>query len=1320
MKDYFIGLDIGTDSVGWAVTDNAYNVLKFKGNAMWGIRLIEESQTAQERRLFRGSRRRVQRDKFRLSCLEEIFNEEISKLDPSFFHRIKESNLWLEDKSEICRYSLFNDKDFNDKDYHKKYPTIYHLRRELIDNKEAHDIRLVYLAIAHIIKKRGHFLFDSASLGDNDTPDFSQVWAQLSAYLLNEFEIQLDCRDTVNVQNILKDKSLSVTAKKEKLAEEFSISKKDVVQYTVLSLLSGATADTSSLFGDEQLKSSEAAKITFRSGYDEKADIYESVLGERFELIERLKAVYDWAVLADVLGDSKYLSYAKCDVYDKHRSDLELLKRYVKKYVPAKYNLIFNENKSGTNNYLAYSGHCTKGSAEKRCSQADFLDFLRKQLPKTAEEGFEKMYEEIALGIFLPKAVSKDNSVIPMQINKAELTAILKNASSYLQFLNFADESGKTAAEKIADIFAFRIPYYVGPLNSHSDKAWIVRKNEKIYPWNFSEIVDVDKSAERFIENLTSKCTYLKREDVLPKNSLLYTKFTVLNELNNLRVNGEKLSVEHKQKIYTELFMKYNKVTEKRVKGFISSLTGMDIKTIELSGVDGDFKSNLKVFRELESFDLTDEQKEEIISAVTVFGEDKKLLRKRLKGFLSGVLGDADINRLCKLKYTGWGRLSRKFLSELTAVCSETGELDSIIGFMWNTNENLMQLLSSDYGFTKAIEEENGKSEFKGLREEVEELYVSPKVKRPIWQTMKIVEEIVKIMGHAPAKIFVEVARGEEEKKRTVSRKKKLEDCYKTCKKDNLELFESLAKWEETDFRRDALYLYYTQMGRCMYTGKVIPLEDIFNKNLYDIDHIYPRSLIKDDSLDNRVLVTKISNEEKTNIYPIKADIRNKQADFWRMLLDKDLITKKKYERLIRNTALTDEELSAFVNRQLVETRQSTKAVAQLLDKRYSSDIIYVKAGLVSEFRDKFDFVKSRDVNDLHHAKDAYLNIVAGNVYDVRCTRNKANFIKGLQSGIYSLNRMYDYDIDNAWSVTGENKSIDIVRKTLSKNNIRFTRYSSKQKGKLFDQNLMKKGGGQVPVKQNSPLSDIQKYGGYNRATSTYFAVVSFTDKKGSTVKAFVPVNLHDEREYLSEPVSYITRELLKLESDARDVHIIVPCVKYNSLISVDGFRMHISSKSSGGRILVCKPAVQLILDADAESYIKKISNYLKKCTELRKEKEITVFDGITEEKNIEIYDSLADKVSFGIFKVKFSNLGRILVTKRDMFIALTASEQCKVIMQLLAILHADVRTGDLELLGEAKKSGATTIGNKIPSDRTFKLIHQSITGLFEKETVLN
>ena len=65
--DYYLGLDMGTDSVGWAVTDMDYRVPKFKGNAMWGVRLFDESNTAEERRLFRISRRRTQRRRERLA-----------------------------------------------------------------------------------------------------------------------------------------------------------------------------------------------------------------------------------------------------------------------------------------------------------------------------------------------------------------------------------------------------------------------------------------------------------------------------------------------------------------------------------------------------------------------------------------------------------------------------------------------------------------------------------------------------------------------------------------------------------------------------------------------------------------------------------------------------------------------------------------------------------------------------------------------------------------------------------------------------------------------------------------------------------------------------------------------------------------------------------------------------------------------------------------------------------------------------------------------------------------------------------------------------
>ena len=54
---YYIGLDVGTNSVGWAVSDPEYNVLRFKGNSMWGARLFEEANPAADRRAARIARR---------------------------------------------------------------------------------------------------------------------------------------------------------------------------------------------------------------------------------------------------------------------------------------------------------------------------------------------------------------------------------------------------------------------------------------------------------------------------------------------------------------------------------------------------------------------------------------------------------------------------------------------------------------------------------------------------------------------------------------------------------------------------------------------------------------------------------------------------------------------------------------------------------------------------------------------------------------------------------------------------------------------------------------------------------------------------------------------------------------------------------------------------------------------------------------------------------------------------------------------------------------------------------------------------------------
>ena len=90
-KEYFIGLDIGTNSIGWAVTDTNYNILKKNGKFLYGVRLFDEAQTAIERRVNRNNRRRLKRRNERLKFLKNSFEKYILEKDPLFFERLEDS-----------------------------------------------------------------------------------------------------------------------------------------------------------------------------------------------------------------------------------------------------------------------------------------------------------------------------------------------------------------------------------------------------------------------------------------------------------------------------------------------------------------------------------------------------------------------------------------------------------------------------------------------------------------------------------------------------------------------------------------------------------------------------------------------------------------------------------------------------------------------------------------------------------------------------------------------------------------------------------------------------------------------------------------------------------------------------------------------------------------------------------------------------------------------------------------------------------------------------------------------------------------------------
>lgn len=97
----------------------------------------------------------------------------------------------------------------------------------------------------------------------------------------------------------------------------------------------------------------------------------------------------------------------------------------------------------------------------------------------------------------------------------------MENAAKYLSFL-IQKEDSISNTEKIISIFKFKIPYYVGPLNKHSEFAWIDRKSGKILPWNYENMIDDDASEEAFIKKMTNQCYISSRRISIAK------RFTVL------------------------------------------------------------------------------------------------------------------------------------------------------------------------------------------------------------------------------------------------------------------------------------------------------------------------------------------------------------------------------------------------------------------------------------------------------------------------------------------------------------------------------------------------------------------------------------------------------------------------------------------------------------------------------------------------------------------------------------------------------------------------------------------------------------------------
>ena len=691
-QDYYLGLDIGTDSVGYAATAPDYRLLKYRGEPMWGVMTFEEGHNAAERRSFRTARRRLERRKQRLALLQELFAEEIGKIDPEFFLRQRESMLFPDDRTHGVE--IFRGGKLTDKEYHQKYPTIHHLIFELMSDPQEHDVRLLYLACSWLVSHRGHFLFDIDPKNTEKLLDFSEHYFNLFRFL-DSRELPHPWADTVDSSLIsgIMQMQTGVSGKKAAFKERVyggkSIPKgTEEDWYTpdhVITLLSGGKVKLSQVFPGTETEES----VCLLSDDDVFAQAVAALDEDQLEFLTHLRKISDCSRLASTMtaGDGKQfscISQAKIAVFEQHKSDLEYLKNFLRTYHPEKYAEVFQRVKE--DNYVTYSRHLSSVKKKYRpakfkwSNKEKFSDYLKKivkdtPVSDTDRPAYEDMLSRLDRRAFLPKQRDSDNRIVPQQLYRAELDQILSTAQRYLPMLSQQDADGLTAKEKIQAIFSFRIPYYVGPLNQQSANAWFVRKAEgRILPWNMEKMVDLDASEEAFIKKMTNACTYLPGEEVLPEKSLLYGRFTVLNELNNLKVDGHPISVEAKQLLFTEVFCQEKRVTPKKIR---ACLVGHGIigKSAEITGIDVTIKSSLSahlIFRNLlETKTLSDAQVEEIIHHCA-YSEDKGRLLRWLRENYQ--LSEADCQYIARQNLKGFGRLSRRLLTGLRGSCVEGGE----------------------------------------------------------------------------------------------------------------------------------------------------------------------------------------------------------------------------------------------------------------------------------------------------------------------------------------------------------------------------------------------------------------------------------------------------------------------------------------------------------------------------------------------------------------------------------------------------------------------------------------------------------------------
>ena len=1199
--------------------------------------------------------------------------------------------------------------------------------------------------------------------------------------------------DELSVAKILADERSSRSQKAKDIQALVKVDTADTAANKKLakalsSAVVGLQCEFKDVFGDFEC---EATKLALSD--DEKLEALQAACPDDcVELLESVCGVYSAYVLQGLLSyaEGQTISVNMIKKYKCYANDLDRLKTLVREYAPGSYESFFrgatyhdsnsddplrDYDASKAQGYTAYDLH--------KLSYDDFAKSVKKLFAGTGAETDERyiaMMDAFDKQRFLRRLKTSDNGAIYYQLHLEELQVILKNQGRFYPFL-------KDEAAKIESLVTFRIPYYVGPLtpkNAAQDKhgnhrfQWSERKpgmeDATITPWNWDTVIDKNKSAENFILRMTGDCTYLAGEKVLPKQSLLYEEFCVLNELNGVRWSEDgddwqRLDAAQREGIVHELFHKKRRVTYKMIADWLvkeGDATNPVVRGGQgESGLESKMGSYIFFAKDIFGVDELSRAEYPVIEKIILWNtlfEDRSILKEKLQDEFgpsgNGMLDAEQIKKICKKRLTGWGRLSEKFLTGIR-IDTQAGRSMSIMDVLREGNPSserrlgetmvMMEILHDNtLGFQEKVDEHNRKyyaEHEKSLG--VNELPGSPAIRRSLNQAIRIVDEIAKIAGHAPANVFVEVTRDEDEKKkgkRTTKRWDAIEDALKAFKAEggDLAVVDDFKELKAANVDLDErLTLYLMQNGKCLYSGRAIDLNKLMaGSGEYEGDHIIPRAYIKDDSLENKALVYREENQYKTDQLLIDKSIRWKMGETWKQLHQAKLIGDKKYRNLL-SSSINENAMKGFVARQLVETSQMVKMAQALLEARYADEgtkIVPVKASVSHNLREAAGLVKCREANDFHHAHDAYLACRLGLFIQLRhpgmyenpigyshvikkYVREQSELFKkthrmpGSAGFVVNSFMTAGFDpetgevFDDAWTEDDEVKryrgkylpdgwnaaaEVEGIRSALNYRQCYISRMPLEDTGVFWDATIYSPRSGKklgLSLKQGLPA---ERFGSYSREQFAYFFIYEALKKEKPFYKfCQVPVSM---RLRVAQEPSLLDKIAARdaEESKLQFVRIDRDKIFKKQLFEINGCRLLLtgSEEFRNGREIALSIRQQEALNGsigDAESTV--------------------LLDAIWT-------DFLSENGPARGFLYK----GLKLANYDERFCRLQTNEKRSVLLGLIKLVNADANVVDMSLIGGPKNAGKIRPPrSKLLNDQKtdFYIIDQSVTGMFERRT---